>query len=109
MAGVALSCGSGNRLGQFINSTSNSDKLALTLNPNPANKELNISLGSGYSGAADVEVFDLSGKSQLFKTVDYNHTALPLDISSLSGGIYMVRVTAGETVLTQRLVKSTYR
>lgn len=108
-AGRALEpCGyEGHRVGFLNNSTTTTADLEVALTPNPATDEVSISLGNSFSGDAQIEVFDLSGKLQITSKVNYTNTALSLNISQLNAGLYLVKVTAADQVITKRLVKST--
>jgi len=77
------------------------------IEPNP------ISSGSAtlrYSlprpGTASVTVFDIAGRS-VFSTRSPGHLttgSLPLDLRSLSGGVYLVKLEADNFTQTQKLV-----
>jgi hypothetical protein len=56
---------------------------------------------------ATVDIFDLVGKKVSSRTIAVNGTTLNAVIDmdgSLSNGIYLVNLTAGERTFTQRLV-----
>ncbi|MBL0012393.1 MAG: T9SS type A sorting domain-containing protein [Flavobacterium sp.] len=68
--------------------------------PNPVNDMLNISYNKNVSGVA---VYNLVGQEVLSQTS--TTTISKIDMSSLSNGIYMVRVTADNQVRTIKVIK----
>ncbi len=68
--------------------------------PNPANEFLNISSSVEIN---KVEVYNLLGKKVLssLKLNDNN-----LNISSLANGIYMIKLTSGDSVATKKIIKN---
>lgn len=71
------------------------------LYPNPVNDLLTIELFDNQE--ADVEVLNVFG-SVVAKT-RISATEKSLNLSALSKGIYVVRVSNGESVYTERIVK----
>lgn len=81
-------------------------KESLQLFPNPANDQLNIQLPSRFSGKkATVQISDYLGRDVLTTEKQKAAGNLTLDISSLSKGVYLVKVTSENQVLTTKLVK----
>jgi hypothetical protein len=70
--------------------------------PNPATDNINISLE--HNGVATLEVLDLSGRSVL-NTQQVTGTQTNIDLSQLEGGVYLVRVTEGNSSETVRVTK----
>ena len=73
----------------------------LAIYPNPAQDFLNISMGA-ISGAAQVFIVDLMGKTVLSKELQGQQNRLALD--GLSSGVYVVLVEMEGIVLRERLV-----
>jgi hypothetical protein len=74
--------------------------------PNPVSSRLTISGGSRLLKPSDVAVFDLQGKRYPlngFRQV--TSQKLELDMSTLSSGIYMIRVQTGESIQTFRIIR----
>ena len=67
--------------------------------PNPVKNSLNISL----TDESVVEVFSLQGKLLLQETMGVTND--PLDVSSLKSGMYMLRVTTGESQSSAKIIK----
>lgn len=81
-------------------STSSFDKASLKVYPNPVSDILNLSYSSEISS---VEVFNMLGQKVLVK--DLNATQGKVNISNLSSGNYIVRVTSGDQIQTIKIVK----
>ncbi|MDL2261952.1 C10 family peptidase [Bacteroidales bacterium OttesenSCG-928-I21] len=71
----------------------------LTIYPNPTTNELNI---SGIEEKSEVQIYDIYGKL----LVDINNFQNnSIDVSSLSGGIYFVKVNTKNGTRTMKIVK----
>jgi photosystem II stability/assembly factor-like uncharacterized protein len=78
----------------------------VTLYPNPANNTLYIQMNEKTDATLRLMVSDLLGKPVLeeeFDYVEYNK-AQSIDVSRLSKGIYMIRLTNGNKVMTRKLI-----
>lgn len=60
--------------------------------PNPTNSKLNLVLPTTFDGTQKVEIFNLQG--QLFNVLNLESENTSFDVSSLSSGLYVVKVTA---------------
>lgn len=90
--------------GQFEYSTTvkvNSDELFIELNPNPFNDNLVINSASNIVNA---EIIDVNGKVKIMEVVNNNKASI--NTSSLSNGIYFIRINNGEKVITKRIIKN---
>ncbi|MBX2972683.1 MAG: T9SS type A sorting domain-containing protein, partial [Flavobacteriales bacterium] len=81
----------------------------LTMYPNPNRGDqvyLNIASVEQGVSTVSVDIYELSGKRVSARTIavqdGYLNTAL--ELNSLTGGMYMVHITAGEKTYTERLV-----
>jgi hypothetical protein len=70
----------------------------LTIYPNPAQNEVFV---SGIEHISNVEIISLDGKVVMSETTDNNR----IDVSSVEGGMYIIRVISGNEVYTTRFVK----
>lgn len=71
----------------------------ITIYPNPANNFINISTTGNVS---TVEVYNIVGKRVLsIKNIQNNQ----VDITNLSTGMYMLRLTNGTSVATKKIIK----
>ncbi|MBD0287812.1 MAG: T9SS type A sorting domain-containing protein [Flavisolibacter sp.] len=75
------------------------NEIRMDLHPNPANQILNISIG-GYNNEKIIEVFDLMGKVVIAERTTRNNAALR--ISTLPGGLYLIKVTARDGTVLSR-------
>jgi hypothetical protein len=84
----------------------NSDNIAVY--PNPANDQLNVQLIFAESNAVNIELLDLSGK--MVASPNKNQAISPnqftLDVTDLSKGIYILKVTNGTKVSTSKVTIS---
>ena len=75
----------------------------MTVYPNPANERITISLSSFTNENVNIEVFNMLG------TMVFQHQGqgeqIDMDIQSLSAGVYIVRCTNMDKVITKRFVK----
>jgi PKD repeat protein len=76
--------------------------------PNPVVDELNIALTSAVRGTADVTVLDMSGRMVLAerRTLSDGRNQLLLQTTTLSPGLYTVRISNGNASISQRFVKA---
>jgi hypothetical protein len=64
---------------------------------------VNISL-TGFTGKSDVSLFDVNGRVVLYRSVTADK--LPLDISALPAGVYMIRIkNGGKDVKMTKIIK----
>lgn len=94
-----------NRGGTVANLTLNTNKFIFTdfkVTPNPITSRFNVVLPTNLSNAL-VEVYDVLGK-QIY-TNDITEFNSSIDASSWNSGIYMVRVSTGDTSQTKRIIK----
>lgn len=73
--------------------------------PNPAGDRLNISLSGEEGDDVFVSVFDMQGKRLVNNQISGLNTTTSLDVSSLSAGIYFVKVLRGEKEAVRKFVK----
>lgn len=83
-------------------SVSEEENLALmTFFPNPTQDILNIKQLD--TNAKEVILYDALGKKLVTTTID--KTVNPIDISTLSAGIYYIKVSSGKSSTTKRIIK----
>ncbi len=80
---------------------------SITLTPNPANEVAMLNIQSNENKNLDVQIFDLNGK--VFSTrnaaVNAGENYIPLEISDLAKGIYLLTVKSDGNVTTRKFVK----
>ncbi|MEZ4995497.1 MAG: T9SS type A sorting domain-containing protein [Saprospiraceae bacterium] len=85
--------------------------LQLHVYPNPVSHTINLQLSKlkDLENGEEVliQVFDISGKPRLTERINlYDHqTTYPLDVSELSFGVYVVRITDGSSRVQERFFK----
>ena len=70
--------------------------------PNPATSEITIALSKKTHG--EIRIFDVSGKLLYYKTNSLIDQKQSLDVSSLSSGVYFVRLNTPEGMVSKKLV-----
>lgn len=85
-------------------SAGNLNALGLVLYPSPAHDVLRILNESGSSSSAEISVYDISGKLLLSeaRTLD---DQTPIDISTLSSGMYVFKILTENGTASQRFLK----
>jgi hypothetical protein len=76
----------------------------LAVYPNPANNALNITLEANTQ-TESVKVFDFTGRLVMEQAVNSGATAIKMDISSLSNGMYVVQVATVKGISSHKVVK----
>lgn len=72
--------------------------------PNPANRELTVQLPGTLSKPALVNLIDQTGRVSLRSTIAEGTDRKTLNVSDLSGGVYILTVDMGQGVLTRKKV-----
>ncbi|WP_340154742.1 endonuclease [uncultured Winogradskyella sp.] len=90
---LTYTCYSGLSTGEYnINS--------VKLHPNPVNNNLTVDLKSNID--TDIEIFDILGKQVIKKAINKTST---LNLQALKTGIYIIKITQGNSTITKKLVK----
>jgi hypothetical protein len=76
---------------------------SVNLYPNPANEVINVECTINNVQVTNMEVYDVYGK--LINTVIVNENPTRINVSNLANGMYFVRVTTEEGMVTKRFVK----
>ncbi len=80
----------------------------VTLYPNPVKGEnINLELTGLAKGNYNVSLFNQLGQQVLNRTITHNGTnaTQTINIGSIASGVYELRLSNGETVVTQKLIK----
>ncbi len=75
------------------------------ISPNPASNIINISFDNISNDQIIIEVYDLLGRLNQSKISNVVNGKTSLDISELSRGIYIAKITSGSTVSVKRFIK----
>lgn len=80
---------------------------AVSCYPNPCTDVLNVKIAYGATGSYEVAIYDLSGKMVASATIDASLMSNTATIStaSLPAGMYMLRTTNADGVITMPIVK----
>lgn len=82
------------------------DSREVDLYPNPVKDILQIRMGREVSGSINVSLFDTSSRCIYDKAADISPTKpASIDLSSIGGGTYTVRITYGPRTLTRTILK----
>src|SRR5690606_12253515 len=78
----------------------------LVVYPNPVSEILNISADLISIANANVKIYDITGK-QVYENADlfYNTNTAGIDISSLTSGVYMLKIETDNTDQTIKVIK----
>ncbi|MCZ4409619.1 T9SS type A sorting domain-containing protein, partial [Cryomorphaceae bacterium 1068] len=79
------------------------NNLNLAVFPNPFRNQVNISL-EGLEGNTTVEVYSVSGQQMLIKT-SQNSGNQTLDLSNLPSGVYVLKVSNGDGLFIDQIIK----
>lgn len=80
------------------------EKNRLSIYPNPATDRLAIKWSAGNTQRALLQVYDIAGKVVLTKEVSQSIVAL--DITDLTPGVYILKVTSNESAESARFIKN---
>lgn len=80
----------------------------LIMSPNPAKEIVNISLGNLITNRLQIKIYDLSGKLFYEKEISnsISITNIPLNISELDGGIYIIHLITDQGTIIKKLIKN---
>lgn len=80
------------------------DASQFTIYPNPASDVLNVRLAGALSTISTVQIVDLNGR-QVFSKSFNNVSDAQINVNDLSAGMYLINITSGDTVETQKFLK----
>ncbi len=104
-----VNCAGANSLVNSLNQWSdiNSNTALLKVNPNPTSSAVNIWFYTPIKKDAFFEIFDYAGKKILsqHETEEKKHFDAQFDLSSFPNGVYLIKATSGEDILTERVIK----
>jgi hypothetical protein len=72
--------------------------------PNPVLNKVYVQLGKKTVADKEVMVMDAAGRNAAIKVIRHGNT-LEMDVSSLSAGVYFIRMNEGDTKRTLKFVK----
>ena len=78
---------------------------AVVVSPNPAREEITVSLMRYSGGKVNLSLYSLTGKRVYHKEFQEVTAAIPVRVSDLPAGIYLLRVSGKDLNTTQKIVK----
>ncbi len=80
------------------------EKTELTIFPNPVSSSmLNVKLKNSNSSDGIVEIYTLTGMV-IYRNNDINETTFTIDVSKMASGIYYLKYSDKETILTKKII-----
>lgn len=77
----------------------------ISLYPNPAQNEINLSLSSTITIIGICSIVDLTGTEVLSTEIQPGTSSLRLGVKGLDKGVYFVRINTGNEVITKKFIK----
>lgn len=85
-------------------STANISSTSLQIFPNPV-KDVVYIADTTFGSSIKVEVVDVTGRKVTEQTLKVNANRTQLDTSSLTAGVYILKINNGKEVITKKLIK----
>ncbi len=81
---------------------------AVQIFPNPVRSTMQVQLPAGLDGITQLDLYDVTGRLARSMKVQTGGLAssIPVDMSSLFKGTYLVRITNGEMIFTEKVMKN---
>lgn len=95
----------GNVPATAVNNVTNTPN-ALSISPNPATTTANIEYASVVGGNIRIVINDINGRaiSVFNKAASAGNNKIPLDLSGMAKGLYLVNITEGQNTSVQKLI-----
>jgi uncharacterized delta-60 repeat protein len=83
------------------------DVISVQLFPNPVRNTMQVQLPAGLDGTTRIDLYDATGRHARNMKVETGGSAssVPVDMSSLLKGTYLVRISNGEMIFTEKIMK----
>jgi hypothetical protein len=72
--------------------------------PNPASQSVNIDIGNLFNGPVNIEIIDYKGNKVFSENILSVDTLITIDVSDLMEGIYLVLLSDGNRVVSDKLL-----
>lgn len=88
-----------------VDDNSGFEENSLWIYPNPVKEAKKITISHDLNETQMLDIYIYSAEGSLVKqsTIDYNNT-FELDVSSLSSGLYVIRITNGKNIISMKLI-----
>ena len=73
--------------------------------PNPSSSSITITFPPDENSEPLVEIFDEQG-NLIYHIQNTSNKNLPIDVSQLANGLYLVRITDGDKVYTKKFIRN---
>jgi photosystem II stability/assembly factor-like uncharacterized protein len=109
--GDIFTCGGNTTIFRYSNDVSTSifepfvNNKSLSVFPNPFRNFISIKGFEPNQQAVRVQLFELSGRMVLDKSIEYRDGAIQVNTTTLNQGIYLIRVFNGNNIYTQKVIK----
>jgi hypothetical protein len=86
--------------------TDGSTDLGVTVFPNPSNGQFSYIMSNAAEGSYSISVLDMNGRMLYSETIESKdrYTTNELDLSHLSSGMYIFKISNEQTTVAERLV-----
>jgi hypothetical protein len=92
-------------LNTTVLSNDNFEYNGVAVYPNPVVNTLNIDLANFNGESKSIYLFDITGKLVMSKNASEAFTAINLDMSNLSSGVYIIKLNTDKGQFQQKLIK----
>jgi len=83
------------------------EETEISIYPNPSNGKFHVSLGNKEYERLQFDIIDRTGKHVYTKQIDGNNQVdLTIDISNFINGMYYLRLTSNQFIVTEKLIKN---
>jgi hypothetical protein len=86
-----------------VENSSNDEKIEIF--PNPTQEFVTCGKTSGFSKNSKIQIFDTSGRMLIEKMIDENEIEVQINLSVLSKGIYILRLSDKDGFYNRRIIK----
>lgn len=76
----------------------------IRLYPNPAINQVNISLNPASAEPGEIQLYDISGRTIMRKSMDPGSSLVSLDVSGLGSGIYFIRISSSDGSVSKKVM-----
>jgi photosystem II stability/assembly factor-like uncharacterized protein len=86
-----------------ISNVNEDDYSLANLHPNPATSQITLSIGEGFISKPEIDIIDFLGNA-IKPQYEINGSEITINTSSLSPGVYFLRIRSGEKVEVRKFV-----
>jgi glucose/arabinose dehydrogenase len=75
----------------------------LSVYPNPAARNIMVELPASFK-STEIRIINMEGRQVMIKTLSHNSNAIYLDVSTLSNGVFLIKIQQGKNVFSKVMV-----